>query len=155
MPKSFTPAFANRLNTLCNINVKEAESGDILQPGCAYLAPGGYQMLVDGTSYASKIKILEDNSAKITYKPSVDVTFGSVAKIFNGDVLAIILTGMGADGREGARMLKSKGATIWAQDEETSVVYGMPHAVTAAGLSDHSLPLPQICNEIIREITNG
>ncbi len=155
MPAAFTPAFAKRLDTLCNISVKEAESGDTLQPGCAYLAPGGQQMIINGTNYASKLQILEDNSTKITYKPSVDVTFGSAAKIFNGDVLAIILTGMGADGREGARMLKNNGATIWAQDEESCVVYGMPQAVTVAGITDHSLPLHQIGDLITKEVTNG
>ena len=155
MPAAFTPAFATRLDGLCQINVKEAETGDILKPGCAYLAPGGCQMIIDGTISAPKIKILEDNSTKITYKPSVDISFGSAAKIYNGDVLAVILTGMGADGREGARMLKGKGATIWAQDEESSIVYGMPQAVTLAGLSDLSLPLNDVGHRLIKEVTNG
>lgn len=155
MPAAFTPAFSTRLDSLCNITVKEAETGDILKPGCAYLAPGGRQMIIDGTISAPRIKILEDNSTKITYKPSVDISFGSAAKIYNGDVLAVILTGMGADGREGARMLKGKGATIWAQDEESSIVYGMPQAVTLAGLSDLSLPLNDVGHRIIKEVING
>lgn len=155
MPAAFTPAFANRLNNLCQINVKEAETGDVLKPGCAYLAPGGRQMIVDGTDSASKIKVLDDNSPRITYKPSVDISFGSAAKIFQGDVLALILTGMGSDGKEGARMLKNKGATIWAQDEASCVVYGMPQAVTAAGLSELSLSLNDISENILKEITNG
>lgn len=155
MPAAFTPAFAARLDSLCQIKVKEAASGDILKPGCAYLAPGGQQMIIDGTESAAKIKVLEDNSPRITYKPSVDISFGSAAKIFQGDVLALILTGMGSDGREGSRMLKSKGATIWAQDEESCVVYGMPQAVTVAGLTDLSLPLAEISDNIIKEVTNG
>lgn len=155
MPAAFTPAFAARLDSLCQIKVKEAASGDILKPGCAYLAPGGQQMIIDGTESAAKIKVLEDNSPRITYKPSVDISFGSAAKIFQGDVLALILTGMGSDGREGARMLKSKGATIWAQDEESCVVYGMPQAITVAGLTDLSLPLAEISDNILKEITNG
>ena len=155
MPATFTHAFANRLNSLCKIQVKEASDGDILKPGCAYLAPGGRQMVLTGTENAAKIKIVEDNSAKITFKPSVDVSFGSASKVFSANVLGIILTGMGADGREGARMLKSRGSTIWAQDEQTCVVYGMPQAVAAAGISQLSLPLDGISSAIIKEIKHG
>jgi len=155
MPATFTQAFANRLNSLCEINIKEASDGDVLKPGCAYLAPGGRQMIISGTENAAKIKIIDDNSAKITFKPSVDVSFGSAAKIFNGNVLGVILTGMGADGREGSRMLKAKGATIWAQDEQTSVVYGMPQAVHAAGISQLSLPLDSVASTILKEVTHG
>jgi len=155
MPATFTHAFANRLNSLCKINVKEASDGDILKPGCAYLAPGGRQMIIAGTENAAKIKIIDDNSAKITFKPSVDVSFGSAAKIFGGNVLGVILTGMGADGREGSRMLKAKGATIWAQDEQSCVVYGMPQAVTVAGISELSLPLEAVASSIFKEIKHG
>lgn len=155
MPATFTHAFANRLNSLCKINVKEASDGDILKPGCAYLAPGGRQMIIAGTENAPKIKIIDDNSAKITFKPSVDVSFGSAAKIFGGNVLGVILTGMGADGREGSRMLKAKGATIWAQDEQSCVVYGMPQAVTVAGISQLSLPLESVASSIFKEIKHG
>jgi len=155
MPASFTQAFANRLNSLCKISIKEASDGDILKPGCAYLAPGGRQMIIGGTENAPKIKIIDDNSAKITFKPSVDVSFGSAAKIFGGNVLGIILTGMGADGREGSRMLKTKGATIWAQDEATCVVYGMPQAVCAAGISQLSLPIEDVASSILKETSHG
>ena len=155
MPAAFTLAFANRLNTLCKINVKEAEHGDILKPGCAYLAPGGRQMILDGTSKSAKLKVLEDNSEKIAFKPSVDVSFGSAAKIFGGSVLGIILTGMGSDGREGSRMLKSRGAKIWAQDETSCGVYGMPQAVTNAGISELSLSLEDISESIIKEVGHG
>lgn len=155
MPATFTQAFASRLNSLCKINVKEASDGDVLRPGCAYLAPGGRQMIITGSKNASKIKVIDDNSAKINFQPSVDVSFGSAAKIYGGDVLGIILTGMGADGREGSRMLKAEGATIWAQDEESCVVYGMPQAVTTAGISQLSLPLNQMCSSILKEIKHG
>lgn len=155
MPATFTKAFANRLNSLCQISVKEATDGDLLKPGCAYLAPGGRQMIISGTESASKIKIIDDNSAKITFKPSVDVSFGSAAKVFNGNVLGVILTGMGADGREGSRMLRAKGASIWAQDEQTSVVYGMPQAVQVAGISQLSLPLDEISAAILKEVSHG
>jgi two-component system chemotaxis response regulator CheB len=155
MPAAFTFAFANRLNTLCKINVKEAEHGDILKPGCAYLAPGGRQMIIDGTANSTKLKIIEDHSEKIAFKPSVDVSFGSAAKVFGGSVLGIILTGMGSDGREGARMLKGKGATIWAQDEASCVVYGMPQAVKVAGISVLSLALEDISQSIVKEVDHG
>jgi two-component system chemotaxis response regulator CheB len=155
MPAAFTLAFANRLNTLCKINVKEAAHGDILKPGCAYLAPGGRQMIIDGTAKSAKLKIIEDNSEKIAFKPSVDVSFGSAAKVFGGSVLGVILTGMGSDGREGSRMLKGKGATIWAQDETSCVVYGMPQAVTVAGISVLSLSLEDMSQSIIKEIDHG
>ncbi|PCI59274.1 MAG: chemotaxis response regulator protein-glutamate methylesterase [Gammaproteobacteria bacterium] len=155
MPAAFTAAFANRLNALCKINVKEAADGDILKAGCAYLAPGGRQMIIDGTENAAKLKVLDDNSPRVTYKPSVDISFGSAAKIYAGNVLAVILTGMGADGREGSRMLKNKGATIWSQDENSCVVYGMPQAVAAAGISQLVLPLNEVADAIVKEVQHG
>jgi len=150
MPAAFTNAFAKRLDSLCAISVKEAEEGDVLKPGHAYLAPGGKQMIVDGRAGSAKLHIREDDSEKLTYRPSVDLTFASVARTYGGDVLAIVLTGMGADGREGSRMLKDRGATIWAQDKDTSVVYGMPQAVAAAGLSERDLPLQDVARHILR-----
>ncbi|GGD57824.1 protein-glutamate methylesterase/protein-glutamine glutaminase [Lacimicrobium alkaliphilum] len=154
MPGTFTSAFAARMNNLCKINVKEAENGEIAKPGWAYLAPGGKQMLFEGTSRAPRIRIVEDkDQSNITYKPSVDLSFASLARIYGGDVLAVILTGMGADGREGARSLKSRGASIWAQDEKTCVVYGMPQAVAAAGISSESMPLGDIAANIKTEMS--
>ncbi|RDV25089.1 chemotaxis response regulator protein-glutamate methylesterase [Alteromonas aestuariivivens] len=153
MPGTFTQAFAQRLNTHCKIEVKEAEHGDVLKPGHAYLAPGGKQMLVDGDSKLSKIVISEAAiSDKISYKPSVDVTFGSLSKIFQGDVLGVILTGMGADGREGSRLLKSKGAKIWAQDQDSCVVYGMPQAVASENISEKSIPIDNMAECILTEM---
>lgn len=155
MPAAFTNAFANRLNSLCKITIKEAADGDILKAGHAYLAPGGRQMLITGTENAAKIKIINDDSAKITFKPSVDISFGSAAKVYGGNVLGVILTGMGADGREGSRMLKTKGATIWAQDEKSCVVYGMPQAVTVAGISVQSLSIDSMASGILKELQHG
>lgn len=155
MPAAFTPAFALRLNSLCKITVKEAEHGDVLKPGVAYLAPGGKQMLIEGRGANATIKILEDDSAKMTYKPSVDLSFGSAAKVYGGDVLGVILTGMGADGREGSRMLKQRGAKIWAQDEQSCVVYGMPQAVTIAGISEENIALEEMTQAILKELNYG
>lgn len=155
MPATFTSAFAARLNSLCKITVKEAENGEVLKPGVAYLAPGGTQMLIEGSANSAKLKVRNDDSPRITYKPSVDITFGSAAKVFQDKVLGVILTGMGADGREGSRMLKNAGSRIWAQDEQSCVVYGMPQAVTIAGISEVSLPLNDIADRIIKEAGNG
>jgi two-component system chemotaxis response regulator CheB len=154
MPAAFTPAFASRLNVLCKIEVKEAVSGEQLKAGHAYLAPGGMQMMLERTGTHGRLKIVA-GSEDMNYKPSVDITFASVSKILGKDTLAVILTGMGADGREGARMLKSSGATIWAQDEASCIVYGMPQAVTAAGISSQSIGLEQMADAILRESFNG
>ncbi len=151
MPATFTAAFASRLNTLCKIQVKEAQDGDVLQPGVAYLAPGGKQMMVDGRAGAARLRII-DGGDRMNYKPCVDVTFGSAAKVYGDKVLSLVLTGMGADGREGARMLKSSGSTIWAQDEESCVVYGMPQAVAKAGISSEDLPLDRIAERMLVEV---
>lgn len=151
MPATFTAAFASRLNTLCKIQVKEAQDGDVLQPCVAYLAPGGKQMMVDGRAGAARLRII-DGGDRMNYKPCVDVTFGSAAKVYGDKVLSLVLTGMGADGREGARMLKSSGSTIWAQDEESCVVYGMPQAVAKAGISSEDLPLDRIAERMLVEV---
>lgn len=143
MPASFTPAFATRLNGLCAISVKEAQDGDVLQPAHAYLAPGGKQMQVEKRGNDTVIRISEAD-ARQTYKPSVDVTFASIAKLFPRQTLAVVMTGMGADGREGARALKQGGARIWTQDEASCVVFGMPAAVKDAGLSDRELSLKDL-----------
>jgi two-component system chemotaxis response regulator CheB len=155
MPAAFTAAFASRLNKLCKISIKEAADGDVLKPGCAYLAPGGRQMIISGSENSAKIKILDDDSPKITFKPSVDISFGSAAKTFSGKVLGVILTGMGSDGKEGSRMLKAKGSTIWSQDEQSCVVYGMPQAVDKAGISQLSLSLDSMAASMVKEIMRG
>ncbi|MGG2396211.1 chemotaxis response regulator protein-glutamate methylesterase [Pseudomonas sp. SH1-B] len=132
MPAAFTKAFAERLDKLCRIQVKEAEDGDVLRPGLALLAPGGKQMMVDSRGV---VKILPGDE-RLNYKPCVDITFGSAAKSYGDKVLAVVLTGMGADGREGARLLKQGGSQVWAQDEASCVIYGMPMAVVKANLAD-------------------
>jgi two-component system, chemotaxis family, protein-glutamate methylesterase/glutaminase len=146
MPAAFTEAFANRLNDLCKITVKEAKQGDVLVAGTAYLAPGGCQMTIEGRASSAHIRISDaERYPEMTYKPSVDLTFASLSKVFGGDVLGVILTGMGADGREGCRELKSQGAKIWAQDEKSSVVYGMPQAVTVANIAEQNFDCLDSC----------
>lgn len=140
MPAAFTKAFAERLDKLCRITVREAVDGDALRPGVALLAPGGKQMMVDGRGV---VRILPGDE-RLNFKPCVDVTFGSAAKAFRDKVLAVVLTGMGADGREGARILKQSGSDVWAQDEASCVIYGMPMAVVKANLADGVYSLDDI-----------
>jgi two-component system, chemotaxis family, protein-glutamate methylesterase/glutaminase len=155
MPAAFTGAFAQRLNSLAKIEVREAADNDVLRPGVAYLAPGGKQMLIEGNEREARLRIKEDDSPRITFKPSVDITFATAAKVYSDKVLAIVLTGMGADGREGARLLKQTGARIWAQDEASCVVYGMPQAIAAAGLMDVEVSLNEVATRLITEVTHG
>ncbi|MBD9598898.1 chemotaxis response regulator protein-glutamate methylesterase [Pseudomonas sp. PDM10] len=145
MPAAFTKAFAERLDKLCRISVKEAEDGDILRPGLALLAPGGKQMMIDGRG---AVKILPGDE-RLNYKPCVDITFGSAAKSYGDKVLAVVLTGMGADGREGARLLKQGGSAIWAQDEASCVIYGMPMAIVKAELADAVYSLDDIGKHLV------
>ncbi|BCJ05959.1 MULTISPECIES: protein-glutamate methylesterase/protein-glutamine glutaminase [unclassified Pseudomonas] len=145
MPAAFTKAFAERLDKLCKISVKEAEDGDVLRPGLALLAPGGKQMMVDGRG---TVKILPGDE-RLNYKPCVDITFGSAAKSYGDKVLSVVLTGMGADGREGARLLKQGGSTVWAQDEASCVIYGMPMAIVKANLADAVYSLDEIGKHLV------
>jgi len=151
MPSAFTSAFAERLNRLCAIEVTEAKNGDVIKPGHAYLAPGGMQMLLDR---ANRLKVVPGPES-LNYKPSADVTYATIAKHQEGNTLALVLTGMGSDGCDGAKLLHAKGATVWAQDESSCVVYGMPQAVKNAGLTDKVLAIDNIGLSLVKEICNG
>lgn len=149
MPPNFTKALAERLDRQCQVRVKEAATGDQLVPGHVYIAPGGHQLIFERGRGA--IKILPGDE-RMNYKPSVDITFASAANEFGGAVLGVVLTGMGADGCEGARLLKDRAATIWGQDEASCVVYGMPKAVANAGLTDEVLSLAHIARKLSQEL---
>jgi len=142
MPASFTEAFAARLNQQCKIEVREATQGDELKAGLALLAPGGMQMKLEKRAGRLLIKIEEEIDPRQNYKPCVDVTFGTINTAVGNKTLGIILTGMGADGSVACKTMKSRGATIWAQDEASSVIYGMPAAV--AEIADQILPMKEI-----------
>ncbi|SFR41708.1 two-component system, chemotaxis family, response regulator CheB [Marinobacter gudaonensis] len=152
MPASFTPAFAERLNKLCQIEVRQAEDGDVLRPGLALLAPGGKQMMIENRSGQARVRILPGDE-RLNYKPCVDVTFGSLARSFPGKTLGVILTGMGSDGKEGCRLMKQSGSDVWSQDEKSSVIYGMPMAVAKAGLTDEVLSLDDIGPRLIEGVS--
>ena len=147
MPASFTTAYASRLNDLCKVSVREAADKDALKPGQVLLAPGGMQLLVN----RGKVDIKESLPEQ-TYRPSVDVGFASAAESYGKKVLAVVLTGMGADGKMGAQKLKQAGATVWSQNQESCVVYGMPQAVEKAGLSDRVLPLDAIGEQLTKAV---
>ncbi len=151
MPGTFTGAFASRMNGLCKLNVVEAEDGLSLKAGTVYVAPGGKQMVFEGTANSARIRI-KPTTPRLQYSPSVDISFGSASKVFSGSVLGIILTGMGADGTEGCRLLKSCGARIWSQNEASCVVYGMPMSVTKAGISERELAIDEFAPAILKEI---
>lgn len=142
MPAEFTPTFAERLDSVCRIDVKHGADKDQLKSGRALIAPGGMQTLVERHSGSLRIRV--QAGGEQLYRPSVDILFGSAARTLGDAAQAVVLTGMGADGTEGARLLKLRGAVVWSQDQASSVVYGMPHSVAKAGYSDRVMPLAEI-----------
>lgn len=150
MPENFTKAFAERLNKQSQIRVREAVDGDMLEPGLALLAPGGKQLMLDKRN-GGCVRVHPDDE-RVNYKPSLDITFGSAANAYGDKVLGVVLTGMGSDGCNGARLLKEAGSALWSQDEASSVIYGMPMAVAKAGLSDRVLSLKDIGLKLAREV---
>lgn len=148
MPKIFTKSFSERLDTICEIRVKEAENREPLKPGVAYLAPGDSHMGLKKTGSQVFVELIEDG--KFVYRPSVDVLMSSVAEIYENRAIAVILTGMGSDGKEGIRKIFESGGYVIAQDEDTSVVFGMPKAVIEAGFAKVILPIESIAKEVLR-----
>jgi protein-glutamate methylesterase cheB len=146
MPPGFTNALAGRLHCVSKVRVQEARDGDILKPGCVYIAPGDRHLRVLSESGARRI-VLSDEPPVGNHRPAVNVMYDSVAHL-GKDVVAVILTGMGNDGREGMRKIKANGGYCIAQDEATCIVYGMPKSVIDAGLADEICPLPQIAHAI-------
>jgi two-component system chemotaxis response regulator CheB len=147
MPSGFTRGFAERLDRLTPLRVHEAEDGEELEPGTALIAPGGSHLELEmrGSRVVTRLDP-EPDSAR--YVPSVDRLFESAAKQFGERLLAIVLTGMGDDGRKGACQVKEAGGRVIAESEETAVIYGMPKQVVNAGAADKILPLQEIPAEI-------
>ena len=146
MPAGFTNALAPRLNNVSRVAVREAEHGDVLRSGCVYIAPGNQHLRIRQEADVRRI-ILSNEPPVGNHRPAVNVMYDSVAHL-GDDVVAVILTGMGCDGREGMRRIKQNGGYCIAQDEETCVVYGMPKSVVDAGLADEICPLPKIAEAI-------
>lgn len=150
MPQNFTRPFAERLDQLSRIEVKEAEDGEPLKKGVAYIAPGGGHIRLVRRGIDVFVNIFKND--EYIYRPSVDHLLLSSAECFPGRCLAVILTGMGNDGLKGAEAVKKKGGSVLTQDEETCTVYGMPRAVVEAGIVDKILPAYEIAGEIINSV---
>ena len=149
MPSTFTKPFADRLDGLCKVHVKEAEQGEPLKPGTVYIAPGGIHMTYGSRVSQGCIELSAEPVSSL-HRPSVDVLFLSVSELFRGQVLAGILTGMGSDGAKGMEQLKRKGAHTLAESEESCVVYGMPRAAVERGCVDVVAPLSDIPGHLRR-----
>ncbi|MCX5724296.1 MAG: chemotaxis response regulator protein-glutamate methylesterase [Nitrospirae bacterium] len=143
MPERFTKTFADRLNQLCRISVKEAEDGDSVLPGHALIAPGSYHMTLVRSGARYSVKINQDPPVN-RHRPSVDVMFDSVARYAGANAIGVILTGMGGDGAKGMLAMKQAGAYTIAQDEASCVVFGMPKEAIKLGCVDKILPLDDI-----------
>lgn len=153
MPAGFTKSLAQRLNSLSIINVKEGEDGEKIQPGNAYIAPGNYQMEVKLDGYKNEPYLHIHQGPLVTgHRPSVDALFKSVAGLGICNVVAVIMTGMGHDGRDGMKELKANGSITIAEAEETCIVYGMPKAAIETGCVDKIVPLYHIHDQIIKSI---
>jgi two-component system chemotaxis response regulator CheB len=150
MPPGFTKALADRLNTISAIKVKEAEDGEIIQPGQVYIAPGNYHMRIASEGRKRKIVLGQDPPVG-NHRPAVNVMFDSVAPI-GRELVAVIMTGMGCDGCEGMKKIKANGGYSIAQDEASCVVYGMPKAVVDAGLADEVRPVQNIARAIVEAV---
>ena len=151
MPPKFTKSLSERLNSTSNIEVKEAEEGDILKRGCAYIAPGDYHMTIVKERNNLVVR-LNQNPQVMGLRPTVDILMQSVASIEGYSKLGIILTGMGSDGAEGILQMKKNNSYTIAQNESTSVVFGMPKAAIATGIIDEVLPLEKIAGKIISKV---
>jgi two-component system chemotaxis response regulator CheB len=152
MPAGFTKSLAQRLDKISNLSVKEAENGDVLQPGCVYVAPGDYHMGIKHQDRKSTIYI-DNKTEKINnVRPSVDYTLDKVAEIYKENTVAVILTGMGKDGSKGAFKVKFFKGIVIAESKETCVVYGMPKAVVDEGYADFVLPADKIPEKLVEII---
>ena len=149
MPKEFTGSFAKRLNEESQIEVVEGFDGLSLKPGRAVIAPGGSHLIVKRRS-GSAVCGLSDAPPVLSVKPAANIMFLSVADEYGGNVLCVILTGMGRDGTDGAKALKRRGAYVIAESQKTCVVYGMPKAAVDAGIVDEILPLNEIPDAMVR-----
>ena len=153
MPKGFTASLAERLNSMSEIYVKEAQEGEVIRKGVVYLAMGGQHMNVQKAGQGKYVIHYTDEPPREGVKPSANYMYESLAGCDFKNIVCVVMTGMGADGTEGIRNLKkSKKISVIAQDQESSTVYGMPRSVVSAGLSDKEVPLKQIAQEIVRYI---
>jgi two-component system, chemotaxis family, protein-glutamate methylesterase/glutaminase len=154
MPAAFTKCLGEDLSLKSAIPVTEGRAGTVLRPGRAWIAPGDFHVTVRSRGMHVELAMNQDPPEHFC-RPSVDVLFRSVADVYGAGVLAVVLTGMGKDGVAGARAIRAQGGYVLAQDEESSVVWGMPGAVVRAGLADAVLPLSRISGELLRLVRIG
>jgi two-component system, chemotaxis family, protein-glutamate methylesterase/glutaminase len=154
MPIGYTEMYAQRLNDVCALAVSEARDGDAIQTGHIYIAPAGRHLKVRRDSNGSVVAHLDARPFDTLHRPSVDVLFRSAADVFRNRVLGVVMTGMGEDGKQGATSIKTNGGLIFAEAEESCVVYGMPRAVIEAHLADRVVPLEQMYDAIM-EVAGG
>ncbi len=153
LSERFTGLLAQRLETLGPLKVKEAMSGDVPTAGHVYIAPGDRHMAVEVDSGARRLRVYQGPHENFC-RPSVDILFRSAAEVYGAGVLAVIMTGLGQDGLRGCELINARGGQVLAQDERTSVVWGMPGSVAKAGLADEVLPLESLASEIRRRAEN-
>jgi two-component system, chemotaxis family, protein-glutamate methylesterase/glutaminase len=154
MPAVFTATLAVRLDGICPLPVVEARHGEAVVPGQVYIAPGGFHMEV--TRRAGKVFVrLHEEAKENSCRPAADVLFRSAVTVYGAEVLAVVLTGMGRDGLEGARAVRAAGGSVIAESETTATVTAMPHAVAAAGLADVVLPIDRVADECARRESIG
>ena len=154
MPPLFTRLLAERISTIPGRHAREGVAGAVLAPGDIWIAPGGFHMEVEKSATGTRL-LLHQGPPECSCRPAVDVLFRSVARVFGPRALAVVLTGMGQDGMLGSQAIREAGGQVLAQDEASSVVWGMPGAVTEAGLAHKVLPLSQIAEEINRQVMAG
>lgn len=151
MPYGFTRQFANRLNKVCAITVKEAEHGEPVEEGKTLICPGSHHMTLAKSKNNVVVNIRESSSTDI-YSPSIDVMMTSAAEIYGDRTMGIVLTGMGSDGKKGMKEIKKRGGVTIAESEESAVVFGIPREVILAGAADKVLPLQDIPSEIMSKV---
>jgi two-component system chemotaxis response regulator CheB len=154
MPPLFTRLLAERLHSVCRVPVAEAVQGAPLESGKIVIAPGDFHLKVTNKNGSVHLT-LDQSPPQNSCRPSVDALFASIAEVYGGAIVAAILTGMGQDGLRGAEMIRARGGSILAQDEASSVVWGMPGAVVRAGLADRVLPLNQVVPAILRLVNQN
>ena len=155
MPKGFTGPLAERLDKLSELNIKEAEDGDIIEPGKVFICPGGSHMTLRKKGRKCCHVALKEATDEDRYVPSVDIMMKSAAEHYGSKTMGVVLTGMGNDGKKGMLEIKSRGGYTIAESEETAVVFGMPSEVIKTGAVDRVLPLPEVPAELIKIVKRG
>jgi Chemotaxis response regulator containing a CheY-like receiver domain and a methylesterase domain len=152
MPVGYTNLYAQKLDEISELNVREAKDGETLEPGTALLAQAGRHLTVRRSASGNIITQLTMQPLDLPHRPAADILFQSAAEVFGSRVLGVVMTGMGSDGRNGSAWIKSQGGAVLTEAEESCVIYGMPRAVVEAGLSDGAIPLGRMAQAIMENL---